>query len=204
MVYRRTERVVEQLVDRRDRILTAARDLVTRGGLRAAHMTAIAGGAGLAAGTIYRYFPSKADLFAEVLGRIAERELAVVSAIASAPGQPRDRLAATVRVFVTRAIRGRHLARALIVEPADMALEPARLAYRQALGRLLEANLRDGIAAGDFPAQDVAVTAACMLGGCIEALVGALAPDRATADDQASALGESVVGFCVRAAGASG
>jgi AcrR family transcriptional regulator len=201
VVYRRTDRVIEQLVVRRDRILAAARDLVTQGGLRAAHITAIAAAADLAAGTIYRYFPSKADLFAEVLGRIAERELAVISAIVGAPGRPRDRLAAMIRVFVTRAIRGRQLARALIIEPADVELEPARLAYRQALGRQLEAMLREGIAAGDFPPQDVAVTAAYLLGGCIEALVGALAPERPEADDQASALAESVVGFCVRAVG---
>ncbi|HUN52875.1 MAG TPA: TetR/AcrR family transcriptional regulator [Candidatus Sulfotelmatobacter sp.] len=201
MVYRRTERVTAQLVDRRDRILRAAQERIALGGFRAAHVAAIAAAADLATGTVYRYFPSKADLFAEVLGRIATQEIEVLGTIAATAGPARDRLAASLRAFVTRAIRGRRQAYALIAEPVDVILDSARLDYRQRLGRLFAAILQDGIAAAELPAQDVAVSAACLVGACIEALAGPLAPDRTGLEDQGSALIEAIVGFGVRAVG---
>ena len=202
MVYRRTERVTAQLVQRRDRILRAAQDCIASGGLRAAHVAAIAAAADLATGTVYRYFPSKAALFAEVLGRIAAQELDVIGKLAATSGPARDRLAASVRAFVTRAVRGRQLAYALIAEPVDVTIDAARLDYRQKLGRLFAAILQDGISAHELPQQDVAASAACLVGACVEALAGPLAPDRTLLEDQGSALIESIVRFCVRAVGA--
>jgi AcrR family transcriptional regulator len=202
MVYRRTERVTAQLVDRRDRILRAAQDCIATGGLRAAHVATIAAAADLATGTVYRYFPSKAELFAEVLGRIAAQEIDVIRSIAASSGPARDRLAASVRTFATRAVRGRRLAYALIAEPVDVTIDSARHDYRQNLGQVFRAILQDGIAAGQLPPQDAAAGAACLVGACVEALAGPLAPDRTMLEDQGSALIESIVQFCIRAVGA--
>jgi hypothetical protein len=48
---------------------------------------------------------SKADLFAEVVRGISQREVDVVSEIADSDGTASERLTAAVRAFASRAIR---------------------------------------------------------------------------------------------------
>ena len=67
MAYRKTDTVEARLADNRKRILAAARSLVSEGGWPEAQVTHVAAAAGLATGTVYRYFPSKADLFLTLL-----------------------------------------------------------------------------------------------------------------------------------------
>src|SRR6185295_11885155 len=64
MPYRQTENVVRRLAARRDAILAAAGDAAAEGGMAAVQMAPVAARAGIAAGTIYRYFPAKTDLVA--------------------------------------------------------------------------------------------------------------------------------------------
>ena len=72
MVYRRTERVEERLQDKRDRILQAVRKVVGEVGFRGAQVTMVAEAAGVATGTVYRYFPSNGELFAKALALNAQ------------------------------------------------------------------------------------------------------------------------------------
>lgn len=53
---------------RRKRIVQAAAALVSRGGVEAMQMRTVAERAGVALGTLYRYFPSKMDLVVAVVG----------------------------------------------------------------------------------------------------------------------------------------
>ncbi len=97
MAYRKTEHVEARLADKRKRILAAAaRALVGEGGWPEAQVSHVAAAAGLATGTVYRYFPSKADLFVEVLSAVSQREVDVLQAIADADEPPRQRLHAAV------------------------------------------------------------------------------------------------------------
>jgi AcrR family transcriptional regulator len=64
MAYRRTERVQEQLLDKRNRILQAVRAVVGDVGFRRAQVSLVAEAADVATGTVYRHFPSKGELFA--------------------------------------------------------------------------------------------------------------------------------------------
>ena len=75
MVYRRTERVEARLADNRARILQAARQLVAESGFREVQIASIASSAGVAVGTVYRYFPTKAELFAEIVRTVSQREI---------------------------------------------------------------------------------------------------------------------------------
>ena len=77
---------LNQLVETKARILDAARDAVALSGWKDAQIALIAARAGVATGSVYRYFDSKADLYAQVLGLVSEREVAVVAAIAEAEG----------------------------------------------------------------------------------------------------------------------
>ncbi|MDX6660206.1 MAG: hypothetical protein QOJ55_1028, partial [Solirubrobacteraceae bacterium] len=88
MPYRPTERTEARKAAARERILVAALDQVAWGGYASAGMNAVARRAGVATGTVYRHFPSKADLFAEVFQRASNRELDVLRGLAAAPDRP--------------------------------------------------------------------------------------------------------------------
>jgi AcrR family transcriptional regulator len=156
MAYRATERTEARRRAARERILRAAHELVARGGFGAASVAAVAEHAGVATGTVYRHFSSKADLFAEVFRRAAQHE---VDAVAGA-----ETLAGGVETFARRALAGRRLAWALLAEPVDPVVEAERLAFRRAY-QALEAR----------PVGDE-LTAAALVGAIGEVLVGPLSP----------------------------
>src|ERR1700720_289559 len=62
------------LIPTRERLLRSARELTQEGGYGAASVVAIADRAGVAAGTLYRHFPSKQELFVEVFRAVCARE----------------------------------------------------------------------------------------------------------------------------------
>ena len=86
MAYRQTARVQEQLQDKRDRILQAVRAVVGEVGFHGAQIAVVAEAAGIAAGTIYRHFPSKGELFAETLALNSRHEIDVMAAVARCRG----------------------------------------------------------------------------------------------------------------------
>src|SRR5665213_3624007 len=67
MAYRRTENVLRRLHARHDAIVEAARDAAAAGGMAAVQIAPIAERAGVAAGTVYRYFPGKIALVGALL-----------------------------------------------------------------------------------------------------------------------------------------
>jgi AcrR family transcriptional regulator len=161
----------------RDRLLAAARELVEEGGYGSASVLAIAARAGVAAGTVYRHFPSKAELFLEVFRDVCGgEERAMLAAADGAGAGGVARLEAVVATFAERALRNPRLAWALLAEPVDPLVDAERLAYRQRYADLIARELRTAIGAGEIPPQDVALTAAALVGGCGEALVGPLSP----------------------------
>jgi AcrR family transcriptional regulator len=107
MPYRRTERVVRRLAEREQSILDAATALAAEGGMAAVQVAAVATRAGIAAGTVYRYFPSKTDLIAELVAAVAGRELNAMKAAADAAPGPLSALAAAIAAFAASGL-GRH------------------------------------------------------------------------------------------------
>lgn len=160
----------------RERLLSAAREIVEAEGYGAASVIAVAGRAGVATGTLYRHFPSKAELFAELFRVVCEHEVDAGRAAAAAGGSPVERLETVIATFAERALRNPRLAWALIAEPVDPLVDVERLAYRRRYAELITELLRDGIAAGEIPAQRAELTAAALVGGTGEALVGPLSP----------------------------
>ena len=119
MAYRETERIKARKDGLRQGILDAARVQVGAGGFRAAQMAALADKAGIATGTLYRYFPAKAELFAEVFRVNSQREVDAFASAAQLGDNPTARLQNAIRTFAHRAIKGRRMAYALIAEPVD-------------------------------------------------------------------------------------
>lgn len=189
----------------RERLLAAARGLIEEGGYAAAPVAAIAERAGVAAGTLYRHFPSKADLFLEVFRSVCAGEERAMVAAAEAVGPDAGgvaRLEAVVGTFAERALHNRRLAWALLAEPVDQQVDAERLAYRERYAALMARELRAAIDAGEIPSQDVAFTAAALVGGCGEVLVGPLSPVAGTFPAPADVV-RSIQLFVRRAIGAA-
>ena len=200
MAYKRSPLMEERMAGARERILLAARELVAAGGYRNAPVTAVATQAGVSTGLIYRHFPSKAELFVEVLSAAVEHEVEILEGIAAGSEPASHRLRLAITAFVRRALAGPGLAHAFIVEPVDPEVEAERMRGRRRFGDVFRRLVEDGIASGAFPAQDVEVTAACIVGAFTEALVGPTAPSRQAHRDE-HALADSISAFCLRAAG---
>lgn len=199
MAYRRTERTEARLADNRARILHAARALVAEHGFRETQVALVASVADVAVGTVYRHFPSKAELFAEIVRSVSQREVDVLREIADSGGSACQRLAAAVRAFASRALRGRRLAYAVIAEPADPEVDAVRLEYRRIHCSTFERIIREGIHDGEFPPQDVAASAACLVGAFLEGLIGPLAMESANDPADGTALIDAIEDFAVRA-----
>ena len=176
MPYRRTENVVRRLAEREKAILDAATAIAAEGGMAAVQIAAIAARAGIAAGTISRYFPSKTDLIAELVAAVAGRELSAMAAAGDAAPGPLSALAGAIATFAARALNERRLAWAVIGEPVDAQVDAIRLDFRQSLAAELEARIKTAIEGRHLPEQDAGVAAPAIVGALMEGLLGPLAP----------------------------
>src|SRR5512141_2930678 len=181
MPYRRTENVVRRLAAREQVILTAATALAAEGGMAAVQIASVAERAGIATGTVYRYFPSKTDLIAELVAAVAGRELDAMRAAADAAPGPLSALAACIATFAARALNERRLTWAVIGEPVDAQVDAMRLDFRQSLAAELEARIKAAIEGRHLPDQDASVAAPAIGGALMEGLLGPLAPSPADA-----------------------
>lgn len=187
MAYRATERTEARRRAARGRIVEAAHALIAADGYRAASIAAVATRAGVATGSVYRHFPSKADLFAEVFRRASQREVDTVVAALERGG-----VAAGVETFARRALHGRRIAWALLAEPVDPSVEAERLAFRRAFRDAYAAALPDHVA-------DRELIAAALVGAIGEALVGPLSPTGGgRLDIDEDQIVAALVGFALR------
>ena len=175
VAYRRTAAVQERIDATRTRLVDAAHDLVAAQGYAGCSIAAVAERAEVATGTVYRHFPDKGSLFAEVFRAATQREVDAVAAAAAIPGPIAERAARAVETFAHRALAGPRLAYALIAEPVDPRVEAERLVYRRAWRTLFAALVAEGVARDELPAQDPETTAAALVGAMAEALVVPLA-----------------------------
>jgi AcrR family transcriptional regulator len=212
MPYRPTDRTRARLAAARERIVDAALDQLAEGGYASASVAAVARRAGVATGTVYRHFPSKQDLFAEVFRRASQREVDALRSATARGESAATRLAAWVEAFVRRALAEPVRAYALIAEPVDPAIEAERLTFRRAYADLFAAALRDAVDSGELPPLDADLTAAAIVGALAEALVGPLQRRRASPDGSspaaaspsprgADALVENLQTFVLRSVG---
>ena len=198
MAYRPTPRTEARKAATRERIVSAALDQLAAGGYASASVQAVAARAGVATGSVYRYFPSKGDLFAEAFRRASAHEMQVFAdSTADAGLTATARIAAAVETFARRALAGPTRAWALIAEPVDPSVEAERLVFRRGYRDVLAGVLREGIESGELAPHDTQSTAAAIVGAIGETLVGPLAPESRGRAGEALIAG--LVQFCTSA-----
>jgi len=190
----------EETEGTRVRLLRAAAAVIQEGGWGSASVGAIAMRAGVAAGTLYRHFPSKAELFVEVFRAVSQREVAAMRAASAHELSVPERFEAVVATYAGRALRNRRLAWALVYEPVDPLVDAERLAYRRDYRENMAGLLREGIAAGAMPAQDADLAAAAVVGVIAETLVGPLSPVSGVTRSEEEIVA-AIVSLCRRVVG---
>jgi TetR/AcrR family transcriptional regulator len=163
----------------RDAILAAAEAEFSTRGYAATKMVDVARRAGLSVGALYRYFENKEAIFCSLIERGAADVIARMEK-AGEPADPRDRLAALIRVnlafieenrpmflaFHTLGDTDRASCRALVEESDSVRCRVSEL-YRKALA--------DGVAAGafrdDIPVDDQLAFLTGTIHGFIEAWI---------------------------------
>ncbi|CAN5197981.1 TetR/AcrR family transcriptional regulator [soil metagenome] len=200
MAYRRTTAVQDRLDATRSRIVDAAHDLVAQHGYAGCSVALVAEAAEVATGSVYRHFPDKGALFAEVFRMSTQREVDAVAAAAAVPGPITDRLTRAVETFSHRALAAPRLAYALIAEPVDPRVEAERLVFRRAWRDLFAGVVAEAVAAGELPQQDPDVSAAAVVGALAEAIITPLSPGAAA---RRTHVVPELTAFVIRALGAT-
>ncbi|MFD0141649.1 MULTISPECIES: TetR/AcrR family transcriptional regulator [unclassified Streptomyces] len=199
MAYRKTPAELARLSSTREHLVQQATDVVADVGWAQASVNAVAAAAGIAAGSVYQHFPSKAALAVEVFRRASGREVEVLGEVLRSPGDPVERLTRGVEVFARRSLERRGLAYALLAAPAEPAVGAERLEYRRRYRTLFAEVVGEGVASGTLPPQNAEVTAAALTGAIGEVLVDPLgAPD----GDSAEALVAELTAMSLRCLGA--
>jgi AcrR family transcriptional regulator len=158
--------------ERRQQILSNARDVFAKRGYHAAKIDDIVAAAGVARGTFYLYFEDKRAIFEEIVdGTFARLGMAVLRVDTEHPSR-------TVASQVEENIR--NIVHALLEDPAttkillsdavglDPAFDRKLLFFYEEVGKLLEASLVDGQERGIVAAGDARVLAIMTLGALKE------------------------------------
>lgn len=181
----------------REALLAAAVALLSERGYAGCSVAGVAARAGVSTGSVYRYFPGKAELVVEVFRGLVGREVQAVEQAADGPGDLIDRVVAIVETFANRALKAPRLAFALLAEPVDAPVEAERLVFRQVFQQAFARHVTEAVKAGVLPPQEAAITAAALVGAVAEVLVGPLSAGVASADTV-----PNLVRFTLRALGA--
>jgi AcrR family transcriptional regulator len=151
-----------------DSITAVARKLIGVQGADVS-MEAIASGAGVAVGTLYRHFPTKADLVAAVIEDSVEHMAELASAADArieAGGDARDELTDLLRIIACRGSENRALRAAALSLGVPNSLRPNEnppppgspmSTVLAALDRVLDAARAAGVVRDDVTRLDIAV-----------------------------------------------
>lgn len=208
MAYRVTEARTERDQALREHILQCGMQQVAEGGFAALNMSGLAAAAGIATGSLYRYFPGKGALAAEIFTRATRIEFDALREQFNRPGSAAQRLAGGIGEFAARAWHSRQLAYALIAEPVEPEVDAQRLRFRESYAELYGALIREGKADGSFQVEQVQLTAACLVGAVAEALIGPLSPQARAArasglpSESLESVTRAIIHFSLRALGA--
>jgi TetR/AcrR family transcriptional regulator, cholesterol catabolism regulator len=141
--------------ERRQRILDATLALASKGGYDAVQMRAVAERAGVALGTLYRYFPSKIHLLVSGLAREFERDQEKLDRTPIPGATAYDR---TIYVLgrITRKMQREPMLTEAMTR-AFMFADPSAAAEVAAVARLMERMLTRAMHDGEPSADDIAI-----------------------------------------------
>jgi AcrR family transcriptional regulator len=158
--------------ERRQQILTFARDVFARRGYHAAKIDDIVAAAGVARGTFYLYFEDKRAIFEEIVDRTFSRlGMAIVRVDTEHPTRPvSDQIKENIRRIVHELVEEPGTTKILLSDAVglDAAFDRKLLSFYEEVEHLLESSLEDGQARGIVSPGDARMFAIMTLGAVKE------------------------------------
>lgn len=197
MAYRETAAIAERKSATRAKLFNSARELLVSGGFASVQIEPVARRSGVATGTIYRYFDSRAALCRELFTHYTQREVDNLHSQFSLPGSAVERLERGLESFIDRALVRPTLAYALIAEPVDPVVESERLRYREQYAHFYMRLITEGVAEGSMPDQHVSISAHALVGTIAESLIKPA--HTGVSESELPVLKTAIIEFCLRA-----
>ena len=158
----------EVLALKRERILEEARSLFYERGYQGATLDAVAARLNVTKPFIYAYFENKAELLGEICQRGTKGTLDAVQEALRRPGRPIERLDFFIREMSRVVVEHQANVTIYFREEKHVPPETARKidAWREQIDHTLTTLLKEGVAAGEFEIDDVAL-ASLAIGGLV-------------------------------------
>src|SRR3954451_5661926 len=160
--------------ERRLKILAAAAELFAANSYDSVQMRDVAARAEVGKPTLYRYFPSKEELFLEVFKSGLDRLEAEIAAILAAKEQPRRSLERLLHALLG-ALGGQVAALRLLTDDQSTVMRRWRNEFRRRRRPIVDAMrqiLEAGVASGDFRAIDLDTVPSMLIGIVRGGLIG--------------------------------
>jgi AcrR family transcriptional regulator len=194
---------------RREQILDAATRLFAERGYAEADTQLLAERLGVGKGTLYRYFPSKEDVFLAAADRVMRKLRDRVEACVAGVGDPLDQIAAAVRAYLAFFAENPHFVELLMQERAQFKdrKEPTFFQHRAANVERWRALYRALIAQGrvrDMPVERILDVLSDLLYGTMftNYFTGRRKPPEAQAEDILDVVFRGILGDAERRRGA--
>ena len=178
--------------ERRQKILVAATDLFGANSYDSVQMRDVAARAEVGKPTLYRYFPSKEELFLEVFKSGLDRLDVEVAAILKDRDQP-SRSLERLLLALLNALGGQVAALRMLTDDQSAVMRRWRNEFRRRRRPFVEAArtiLEQGIASGEFRAVDLEAVPSMLIGLVRGGLIGT---DRLPREQFAAAMIDLVV-----------
>ena len=160
--------------ERRQQILSVAREVFAKRGYHAAKIEDIVAAAGVARGTFYLYFEDKRAIFEEIVDRtIARLGMAIVRVDPHDAGRTvADQVRENIRRIVRILLEDRATTKILLSDAlgVDLAFDRKLLSFYDEMSSLLEGSLRDGQALGVVRDGDVRLMSWLTMGALKETM----------------------------------
>lgn len=152
--------------ERRKQILEAAIHVFAQKGFHQALVEEIASEAGIGKGTVYEYFPSKRELFREIVKYAASIHLNAIATSLAAPTTVKEKLGELFRIHLEFLSKHRDMARLLVMEYPSLGGEMYEwlVEQRRQVSQLVERMLAQGISLGELRPIDQSLAAQIILG----------------------------------------
>jgi len=198
----RAKRRREQLpkAERRQQILSAARDLFARRGYHQTTIDDIVDEAGVARGTYYLYYEDKRAVFSDLIDRFSQRLTMAIDRIVTddEARSVADQVRSNIRAILGVCLAERAMTKILFTDAAgiDSAFDRKLATFYDAVVQLLTESLRDGQTLGIVRDGEPRVLAYLTLGALKELLFQAVT--LGLAEESADRLTEQMYEFLAR------
>lgn len=164
--------------ERRQQILSVARDVFARRGYHQTTIDDIALQAGVARGTFYLYFEDKRAVFSDLIDRFASQlTMAIVRIVTDDPQRPVvDQVRENIRAIIGTCLTERSMTKILFTDAVgiDPAFDRKLLTFYDTVVQLLAESLKDGQALGIVEEGEPRVLAYLTIGALKELLYQAV------------------------------